>query len=36
MLFITLKTVEKHLGNVFSKLSIRSRRDLAAALGEGR
>jgi DNA-binding CsgD family transcriptional regulator len=36
MLFITLKTVEKHLGNVFIKLTIHSRRELAAALGEER
>lgn len=32
-LFLTPKTVEWHLGHVFSKLGIRRRRELAAALG---
>jgi DNA-binding CsgD family transcriptional regulator len=32
-LFLTVKTVEWHLGNVYRKLSIRSRTDLAAVLG---
>jgi DNA-binding CsgD family transcriptional regulator len=31
-LFLTPKTVEWHLGHVFSKLGIRRRRELAAAL----
>jgi DNA-binding CsgD family transcriptional regulator len=33
-LFVTPKTVEVHLSNAYRKLGIRSRRDLAAALGE--
>jgi DNA-binding CsgD family transcriptional regulator len=32
-LFLTSKTVEWHLGHVFSKLGIGRRRELAAALG---
>jgi len=31
-LFVTLKTVESHLGRVYRKLGVGSRRDLAAAL----
>ena len=31
-LFVTLKTVEMHLGHSYRKLGIRSRRELAAAL----
>jgi DNA-binding CsgD family transcriptional regulator len=31
-LFVTVKTVEQHLGRVYRKLEISSRRDLAAAL----
>jgi DNA-binding CsgD family transcriptional regulator len=31
-LFVTVKTVETELGHAYSKLGIRSRRDLAAAL----
>jgi DNA-binding CsgD family transcriptional regulator len=35
-LFLTAKTVEWHMGNVFRKLGVGSRRELAAALaGEG-
>ena len=33
-LYLTLKTVESHLGRAYSKLSITSRRELAAALSE--
>ena len=33
-LFVTRKTVEKHLGNAYTKLEIRSRRELSAALAE--
>jgi len=33
-LFVTRKTVEKHLGNVYTKLEIPSRNELAAALDE--
>ena len=33
-LFITVKTVELHLSNVYRKLQIGSRRQLAAALAE--
>jgi DNA-binding CsgD family transcriptional regulator len=33
-LFITKKTVETHLGNVYRKLGIRSRAQLARALGD--
>jgi DNA-binding CsgD family transcriptional regulator len=32
-LFVTTKTVEVHLGNVYRKLDVSSRRDLAASLG---
>jgi DNA-binding CsgD family transcriptional regulator len=32
-LFVTVKTVEQHLGRVYRKLEISSRRQLAAALG---
>ena len=32
-LFVTVKTVEKHLGNAYGKLEIRSRRELQSALG---
>lgn len=32
-LFVTRKAVEWHLGNVYRKLDVRSRRDLSAALG---
>ena len=31
-LFVTRKTVEKHLGNAYTKLEISSRRELPAAL----
>ena len=31
-LFVTLKTVELHLGSTYRKLGIRSRRELAAQL----
>jgi DNA-binding NarL/FixJ family response regulator len=31
-LFVTVKTIETHLGHVYSKLDISSRRELAAAL----
>jgi DNA-binding CsgD family transcriptional regulator len=31
-LFVTLKTVELHLGSAYRKLGIRSRRELAAQL----
>ncbi|MBV9426085.1 MAG: AAA family ATPase [Solirubrobacterales bacterium] len=34
-LYITPKTVEMHLGNAYRKLEIGSRRQLAAALGDG-
>jgi DNA-binding CsgD family transcriptional regulator len=34
-LFITRKTVEKHLGSVYSKLDLRSRAQLPAALASG-
>lgn len=33
-LFVTAKTVENHLGRAYGKLGIRSRDELAAALGE--
>lgn len=33
-LFVTVKTVEMHLGNIYRKLEIRSRRDLPRALAE--
>jgi DNA-binding NarL/FixJ family response regulator len=32
-LFVTPKTVEVHLSNAYRKLGIRSRRELASALG---
>jgi DNA-binding CsgD family transcriptional regulator len=32
-LFVTEKTVETHVGRVYDKLGVRSRRRLAAALG---
>jgi DNA-binding CsgD family transcriptional regulator len=35
-LFITVKSVEWHLGNVYRKLGVRGRRDLAPALGSPR
>ena len=35
-LFVTVKTVEMHLGNAYRKLGIGSRRELAAALGEAK
>ncbi|MCO5315793.1 MAG: AAA family ATPase [Solirubrobacterales bacterium] len=34
-LFVSVKTVEKHLANTYSKLRIPSRRELAAALSDG-
>ena len=34
-LFVTVKTVEQHLGRVYRKLDISSRRQLADALGGG-
>jgi DNA-binding CsgD family transcriptional regulator len=34
-LFVTLKTVETHLGNAYRKLGIRSRAELPAVLGAG-
>jgi DNA-binding CsgD family transcriptional regulator len=34
-LFVTTKTVEKHLGNTYTKLEISSRKELPAALGPG-
>jgi DNA-binding NarL/FixJ family response regulator len=33
-LFVTEKTVERHLSNAYQKLGIRSRFQLAAAIGE--
>jgi DNA-binding CsgD family transcriptional regulator len=33
-LFVTIKTVETHMGHVFQKLDVGSRRDLAGALAE--
>lgn len=33
-LYVTVKTVETHLGHVYGKLEVTSRRDLPAALGE--
>ena len=33
-LFVTRKTVEKHLGNVYAKLDLRSRNELGARFGE--
>jgi DNA-binding CsgD family transcriptional regulator len=33
-LFVTIKTVETHLGNAYRKLDINSRHDLARALAE--
>jgi DNA-binding CsgD family transcriptional regulator len=32
-LYVSVKTVEFHLGHIFGKLGIRSRKDLAAHLG---
>jgi DNA-binding CsgD family transcriptional regulator len=32
-LFVTVKTVEQHLGRVYRKLDISSRRQLGAVLG---
>ena len=32
-LFLSVKTVEFHLRNIFAKLDIRGRRELAATLG---
>jgi DNA-binding CsgD family transcriptional regulator len=32
-LFVTVKTVEQHLGRVYRKLDVASRRQLGAALG---
>jgi DNA-binding CsgD family transcriptional regulator len=34
-LWVTRKTVELHLGHAYAKLGIRSRRELAGALGDG-
>ena len=34
-LFVTVKTVEVHLGRTYNKLDIKSRAQLAAALGAG-
>ena len=34
-LFLTVKSVEWHLGNVYRKLDIRGRRELGAALNPG-
>ena len=34
MLFVTPKTVEVHLSNAYRKLGVRSRRELAGALGD--
>ena len=34
-LFITAKTVENHLGRVYGKLGIGSRKAIAQALGDG-
>jgi DNA-binding CsgD family transcriptional regulator len=33
-LFVTIKTVETHLGNAYRKLDIKSRHDLPRALAE--
>ena len=35
-LFVTVKTVEQHLGRVYRKLDLSSRRQLAGALGAPR
>ncbi len=32
-LFLSTKAIEYHLGNVFAKVNIRSRRELAGRLG---
>ena len=32
-LFVTVKTVESHLGRVYRKLAVGSRKELSAALG---
>jgi DNA-binding CsgD family transcriptional regulator len=34
-LFVTVKTVEMHLGNAYRKLDVSSRRDLGAVVGVG-
>ena len=34
-LFVTVKTVEMHLGHVYNKLNLSRRGQLAAALGDG-
>jgi DNA-binding CsgD family transcriptional regulator len=33
-LFVTIKTVETHMGHVFQKLDVGSRRELAGALAD--
>jgi DNA-binding NarL/FixJ family response regulator len=33
-LFVTVKTVEMHLGHAYNKLNLRGRTQLAAALGD--
>jgi DNA-binding CsgD family transcriptional regulator len=32
-LYVSVKTVESHLGHIFAKLGIRSRKDLTARIG---
>jgi len=32
-LYVSVKTVESHLGHIFAKLGIRSRADLTARIG---
>jgi DNA-binding CsgD family transcriptional regulator len=32
-LYVRVKTVESHLGHIFAKLGIRSRKDLTARIG---
>ena len=34
-LYLSTKAIEYHLGNVFAKVNIRSRHDLAGRLGAG-